>query len=444
MQAAIPDILRLVAVPVLGWAAVRDVRTRRVPNGVWWPLAVLGLLLVGWEAAQLWNGQFGLRLYLLRLGLSVGIVVPLAYAFWYLGGFGGADAKAFMVLALLFPTFPTYEILGRTLPLVVTDLGVFSLSVLTNTVLVGLVFPLALGVRNLLHGEISWVMLLGHRVPVAELPRRHGTLLETPTGLTSSGLDLDALRMYLRWRGLDLEAIRSEPGLADPATLPAEPNDPTDGAVSADGGILASEDAGLVPDGGTGDPSDGEQDSDSSEGKPAPDPDSTDDQGQWEWIDVEDRDLARAERTVAADDRDREGRDVDHEDRDTGERDVDHAVRHIDDRPVGRDERVVVHAGRKDAGEERGTDPADREEDLEDSDGDRWGAATFLEDIDSSAYGTTPESLRDGLDVVVESETVWVSPGVPFIVPTFVGLVVALTAGDVLFFGLRALGLVGP
>jgi preflagellin peptidase FlaK len=41
---------------------------------------------------------------------------------------------------------------------------------------------------------------------------------------------------------------------------------------------------------------------------------------------------------------------------------------------------------------------------------------------------------------VTTRETVWLSPGVPFIVPVFLGLVVALTYGDLLFGLLRALG----
>ena len=36
----------------------------------------------------------------------------------------------------------------------------------------------------------------------------------------------------------------------------------------------------------------------------------------------------------------------------------------------------------------------------------------------------------------------WVSPGLPFLVPLFVGLLVALTYGDVLFGIVRALGMV--
>ncbi|MFB6153809.1 MAG: prepilin peptidase [Halodesulfurarchaeum sp.] len=326
MQASAPDLLRLLAVPVLGWAAVRDVRTRRVPNGVWWPLVLLGIGLLVWEGSIRAGAQFGFRLWAVRVALSLGIVVPLSYAFWYVGGFGGADAKAFMVLAVLFPTFPTYHVLDRTLPFVVTDLGVFSLTILTDTVLVGLLFPLALGFRNLVRGEISWVMFLGHRVPAGELERRHGSLLETPEGATGRGLDLDALRMYLRWRGLDLDTLRANPELAHPETLPDEPGSPTDGAVRTDGGSARAR---------------------------------TD-----EW--------------------------------------------------------------------------AEFDEDIP----DRWGAETFLSDIDSDAYGTSPQTLREGLDVVTRQDAVWVSPGVPFVVPTFAGLVLALTAGDILFWGLSHVGLV--
>ncbi|MFW6265159.1 MAG: prepilin peptidase [Halanaeroarchaeum sp.] len=308
-MSTLPDLLRLVAVPVIGWAAYRDLRTRRVPNALWGPLALLAVALLVWEGFQLAGSPFW-RLWALRVALSIGIVVPLAYGFWYVGGFGGADAKAFMVLAVLLPTFPTYEVGTTLFPLVTTDVGIFSLSVLTNTVLVALGYPLALAARNLLRGELSWVMFLGRPVAVEELPALHGSLLETPDGFTRNGLDLDALRMYLRWRGISLAELRANPSLRDPATLPDEPNDPTDGAV--------------VPDGR----------------------------------------------------------------------------------------------------------------------GDPWGAAAFLDDIDSSAYGTSPETLRAGLDRLVSAEAVWITPGIPFIVPTFVGLLAGLTVGDLLYVALVAVGLV--
>ena len=305
----LPDLLRLVVVPVLGWAAYRDLRTRRVPNDVWGPLALLGVVLLAWDGMTMYGDPF-FRIWLLRVVLSVGIVVPLAYGFWHVGGFGGADAKAFMVLAILLPTFPTFQIGTTLFPLVQTDVGVFSLTVLTNTVLLAVAYPFGLGGRNLIRGEVSWLMFIGKRVPVDQVPSLHGSLLETPDGPTRNGLDLDALRMYLRWRGVTLADLRANPALRDPATLPDEPNDPTDGAIVSDGS------------------------------------------------------------------------------------------------------------------------------------GDPWGAAAFLEDIDSTAYGTTPTKLRDGLDLLVSEDDVWITPGIPFIVPTFVGLLVALTVGDVLFVALSGLGLV--
>jgi preflagellin peptidase FlaK len=308
VYASIPDLVRLLVVPALGWAAVQDWHTRRVPNSLWTPLALLGAALLLWDGvAALGTPQF--RVFAVRAAFSLLFVIPLAYFFWYIGGFGGADARAFMVLAVLFPTYPTYELAGHSLPAVQTVLGVFSLTILTNAVLLGAAYPLLLGARNALAGEFAYVMFVGQRVSVDDLPAVHGSLLENRSGYTRNGLDLDALRMYLRWRGLDLADVRVDPELRDPDTLPDEPNDPTDGAVVTDGS------------------------------------------------------------------------------------------------------------------------------------GDPWGAAAFLEDIDGTAYGTTPAQLREGLDLLTEREAVWVTPGIPFIVPLFVGLLVALVGGDILYFAMQSLGL---
>jgi preflagellin peptidase FlaK len=333
----VPDLLRLLVVPILGWAAWRDVQTRRVPNRTWYPMVALGVVLLAWElAGHLPPSTFQDRRYLLRVALSVGLVAPLSYVFWRIGGFGGADAKALMALALVAPTFPTYHLPSTALPIVETALGVFSMTVLTNTVLVGLAYPLALAARNALDGDVSTVMFLGRRVAVPELATAHGRLFEDGDGFTRRGLDIDALRMYLRWRGTTLAAIRDDPErYRDPETIGAT-HDPGDGAVQD-----------VRPDGGDGAGATG----------------------------------------VANDAR--------------GETDADATT----------------------------TD-------------DPWGAAAFLEAVDGSAYGTDPELLRDGLDLVTARDEVWISPGVPFLVPMFVGIVLAFTYGDVLFGLLGALGLV--
>jgi preflagellin peptidase FlaK len=329
MLGTAPDLLRLLVIPVFAWAAYRDVRTRRVPNRTWLPLVALGVVLLVVEVAgALPVSGYEDRLFLLRTGISVGFIVPLSYVFWRIGGFGGADAKALMTLAVLVPTYPTYFLPGVGLPLHRATLGVFSMTVLTNTVLVGLAYPLTLAARNALSGVVSPVSFVGRRVAVDELSRTHGRLFERPEGFTRRGLDLDALRMYLRWRGLSFAALREHPEACRHPGSVGETGEPSDGAVDTDAVDAA------------------------------------------EWTDAP---------------------------------------------PVEGD-----------------------------VDADPWGAEQFLAELDGNAYGTTPETLREGLEVLTEAdrERVWVSPGIPFLVPMFVGLVVAFTYGDVFIALLAAVGVV--
>ena len=345
------DLLRLTAVPVFGWAAYRDVRTRRVPNRTWIPLAAIGIAALVWEAWRVSTGDaagvfdaLDRERYFLRVALSLGMVGSLGYLFYWFGGFGGADAKAIIVLAVLFPTFPGYELGATTLPLTETAVGVFSLTILSNTVLAGAVYPLAIAARNAATGHVGKAMLIGKPVAVADVPETYGSLLQTPDGFTRSGLDLDALRMYLRWRGCTLADLRADPErYRDPASLPADPNPPGDGSIPTD--AAADADAGgtePATDGGT---------------------DAVDGQRGDATVEGESDEAADAE-------------SVDHD--------------------------------------------------------DPWGAAAFLDDIEGDAYATTPGGLRDGLDVLVNEDVVWVTPGLPFIVPMFVGLLVSLVYGDVL------------
>ena len=365
LRSSTADLLRLLAVPAFAWAAYRDVRTRRVTNKLWVPLAALGVLALALDFS---NGlpaePFERQITFVRIGVSVGIVAPLGYIFYRLGGFGGADAKAVLVLALLFPLYPVYFLPNASLPLEEATLGVFSLTVFSNTVIAGVLYPVALSTRNLLTGDVGLPMVIGTPVAVPRLATAYGSLLETPDGYTRSGLDIDALRMYLRWRGLTLSELRADPThYRHPDSLPETFDDPTDGAVEAGAPIA---------DGG---------DAVSTEGGP--------------------RSERGAERPAS------------------GSGSDDPTPGHLDDPPDG-----WVDL----------TPAAERR--------DWWGAEAFLEDIDGTAYGTTPRKLRDGLDVVAHEDEVWITPGIPFIVPMFVGLVVALVYGDVLFVLLRAAGLV--
>lgn len=352
--ATVPDLLRLLVIPFFAYVAWRDVKTRRVPNRTWLPLAALAVVLLVWETYVVLTGDvrtFERRRFFVQVAFSILLLIPLSYGFWLLGGFGGADAKAFMVLAILLPTYPEYQLwvfgldgVLATLPAVQTHVGVFSLTVLSNTVLFGALYPVALAARNGVSGYVSPGMFVAKPVASGETIDEYGTMLEfsdrrlrddlSLSGLRSyfswRSLDLDALRMYLQWRGLTIEELRERPEVyRNPESLPSEPNPPGDGSIATY--EASGQSSGSLDDPGT----------------------------------IED-----------------------------GEYD------------------------------------------------DPWGAEAFLGDVDGSAYGTTPGTLRDGLETLVSEDVVWISPGIPFLVPLFVGLVVAFTYGDVLFTLLGLVGLV--
>lgn len=334
MFASVPDLLRLAAVALFAWAAYRDIRTRRVPNWVWLPLMAVGIVALAMDAWRVLAFPSYRILFFVRVVVSLGLVAPLGYVFWRLGGCGGADAKAIMTIALLFPTYPVLYLPQVTLPLERTMLGVFSLTVLTNTVLVGMFVPIGLACWNAVSGRYTSAMFVGRPVSVNEIPNVYGRLLgrDGNERITSRGLDIDALRMYLRWRGSTLASVCSAPTAhRDPSSIPKSPNEPGDGSLAH-----------------SSDPSTGA--------------------------------LSSPPRSVSASPREFE---------------------------------------------------------------DPWGAAMFLGDIDGDAYGTTPDQLREGLELLCSSESgsVWITPGIPFLVPVFLGLVIAFTYGDVLFTVLKMIGI---
>jgi preflagellin peptidase FlaK len=435
VRATPTDFLRLLVLPIYGWAAYRDVRTRRVPNETWIPLVLFGIALFAVDAwTALEAGPRQAQQFVQWAGLSIGFVVPLSYLFWRIGGFGGADAKALMVLAVLLPTFPAYLFLPPlaepigSLPLERPPVEAFSFTVLTNGVLVGSAYPLAVTLRNAVSGRFAPVMFVGRPVAVAAIPDTYGRLLETPDGTTRRGLDLDALRMYLQWRGVTLSELRADPDrYRDPDSLPAEPNAPGDGAIT-DGGR---------PEDGEGDPEA------SAESDHAPNDES---------------DASRTAREAAEPDGDDAG-EADHEDATEADADArDGSANDLVDPGMFEstdDESDPGDGDESDLGDgpeptapgeadpsgddapgtetpETGTPGTDAPEAGAPGTDDPWGAEAFLEDV-GSAYGTTPDDLRDGLEVLVESDDVWVSPGLPFLVPVFLGLLVAFVYGDILF-----------
>ncbi|MFW6449336.1 MAG: prepilin peptidase, partial [Halobacteriota archaeon] len=71
---------------------------------------------------------------------------------------------------------------------------------------------------------------------------------------------------------------------------------------------------------------------------------------------------------------------------------------------------------------------------------DPWAAEAFIEAVGHEPYGTSAETLRQGLELIATRDRVWYSPGIPFVALLALGLAVALGFGDIYSVLLAAVG----
>lgn len=229
------DILRLVAIPVFVWAAYKDIKTRRVNNRPWLFLAGLGVLLLAIDGFLVEFGYPTHRYpptFWRTVAISVFGVVPFAYLAWLLGLFGGADAKALMALAILFPVTPSYaftlpffDLELFTVPEYTFPISIFAFTIFANAILLSMLYPAVMVFRNIFNRDFSTVMFLSRPLPLRKLETAHGVLFETTDG-HGRGADLDVIRNYLDWRNTDLQSL-------EPVTTTTDSPDNTSDTVSA-------------------------------------------------------------------------------------------------------------------------------------------------------------------------------------------------------------------
>lgn len=133
------DLTKFAASTVmLVYASVRDYQTREVSNLLWVAFGPLGLALNLYEALLLDPSQ------LVVFAQSLAVSFSLSMALFYLALYGGADAKAFIVLSLLMPASPRFvePYLGFTSPF-------FPLSVFFCSVAAAALFSLVILFQNL-------------------------------------------------------------------------------------------------------------------------------------------------------------------------------------------------------------------------------------------------------------------------------------------------------
>lgn len=144
------------AILMLLGASISDLQTRRVPNRFWLPWIV--------TASVLWIERFRTGDWDWMLILGAVILNALLYAMWYVGSFGGADAKGLMVLAWLWPGAPDI-LMAQTVP---------ALDLLVNAALIALLMPVLFLLINISRGDVAFpAMLLGTRVDIGRAEARH-------------------------------------------------------------------------------------------------------------------------------------------------------------------------------------------------------------------------------------------------------------------------------
>jgi len=173
-----------VALLFLFYASWSDYKTREVSNKVW---LLFGPIAFALTASELFlYGAPDLLPYAICFGLTSGFAILL----FYTGGFGGADAKALMCLALALPFYP------ESLPPPITHQvsliaeKFFPITVFTNSVLFAALTAVALLLYNVLRrlrthedlfqgdhksesiGKKILVMLTGYKVPIEELEKK--------------------------------------------------------------------------------------------------------------------------------------------------------------------------------------------------------------------------------------------------------------------------------
>ncbi len=159
---------------ILLYACYWDIKKRTVSNVVWGVMLLIGFPFVLYRILS--DGVP----YAMRVGYSLGATSAICYLFFRFRLIGGADAKALLCIATIFPTHPRFVILSQHFPIYGTapELFPFALLTLLYALPLALLIPVYLfffnlrdlGARGLLRNLGNAV--LGYRLPIDELTRR--------------------------------------------------------------------------------------------------------------------------------------------------------------------------------------------------------------------------------------------------------------------------------
>lgn len=175
------DLLKLAfCLPFFLYACHTDLTTRRVPNKLWVLMAGLGSFFVAYEMYI-----FG-SLYLIWIAITVIFTYIFVWILFRFGAFGGADAKALITLAFIFPEYPNFIITGIKFPIndplpLLTHFFIFG--IFDNAILIVSIIPICLAIYNVskmgFHIDKPLYAFIGFKIKTFDLPNtNHLKLIE--------------------------------------------------------------------------------------------------------------------------------------------------------------------------------------------------------------------------------------------------------------------------
>jgi len=156
------------AIPFLLYACKIDLEERRVPNKVWKYMLILFLPIVFIE-------YIVVKFNLIFAALQFLLIFSLSYLLYQSGMWGGADAKALIVLSASFPVFPEIS----ALPLLNKGFGILAFSTLSNSVIFSPAVVIYVFLKNLKSGLKNGnpiYYFTGYQVDADKIPRFHNLL----------------------------------------------------------------------------------------------------------------------------------------------------------------------------------------------------------------------------------------------------------------------------
>jgi len=164
----------LIAFLFLTYTCKLDLKERRVPNRIWKYMLSIFIPL---DIVEFLVLNYNLNLVLFSI-LQFLLIFGLAYFLYYIGAYGGADAKALMSLAVAFPIYPKILVF----PILNSGFGVFSFSVLSNSVISAPLLLIYMFLRNLANEGFKnikkdfFYYFIGVRVDVKNIPKFYNLL----------------------------------------------------------------------------------------------------------------------------------------------------------------------------------------------------------------------------------------------------------------------------